>query len=262
MNANEHRYLDLLRRLRDRGTFKDDRTGTGTLSLFGEQIRLDLEHFPLLTTKRVRWKSVMHELLWFLRGDTDLSYLHEHGVHFWDPWADDRGHVGPLYGAAWRHLFGVDQVKNLVRGLNDDPDSRRHVVTTWHPAHLGEMALPPCHVMFQCYVLDSELSMHVYMRSCDAFIGLPFNIASYALLSRMLCHVCQLHPGELVFSFGDLHLYANHVDEADTQLQRTPYAPPQVILDDGVARLDDFTWQDIQLVNYLHHPEIVAPVAV
>ncbi len=262
-------YHRLLRKVIDHGTYRADRTGTGTWSVFGEQCRYPLaETFPLLTTKKLHLKSIIHELLWFLRGESNLGYLHEHGVTIWDEWADADGDLGPIYGVQWRGWQGApgapvhDQIANLVRGLREQPHSRRHLVSAWNVGRLGEMKLPPCHVLFQCYVAQGRLSCQLYQRSADLFLGVPFNIASYSLLTLMLAQVCDLQPGEFVHTFGDLHLYANHIDQARLQLGREPRPLPRMRINPDVRTIDGFGYQDFTLENYDPWPAIKAPIAV
>ena len=261
-------YLDLLRRVRHEGHIKGDRTGTGTRSLFGAQMRFDLsESFPLLTTKRVHWKSVAHELLWFLRGDSNLAYLRENGVTIWDEWADPDGELGPVYGVQWRSWptpdgRSIDQLADVVRRIRADPDSRRLLVSAWNVAELDKMALPPCHVLFQFYVADGRLSCQLYQRSADLFLGVPFNIASYALLTRITAQVCGLLAGEFIHTLGDVHLYLNHTEQADIQLERAPRPLPRLELEPSIRELDDFRCEHLRLVDYDPHPRIPAPIAV
>jgi thymidylate synthase len=261
-------YLALLRDVRDHGVPKNDRTGTGTLSVFGRQLRFDLAAgFPAVTTKKLHLRSVIHELLWFLRGDTNVEYLHEHGVTIWDEWADERGDLGPVYGAQWRSWPAadgatVDQMAWVVDEIRKNPDSRRLVVSAWNPAALAQMALPPCHVMFQFWVARGRLSCQLYQRSADLFLGLPFNIASYALLTCMVAQVTDLEPGELVHTLGDAHLYRNHLAQADLQLSRTPYPLPRLSLDPSVRSLFAFEERHIRILDYRFHPAIKAPIAV
>ena len=261
-------YLELLDRLRRTGLRKDDRTGTGALSLFGEQMRFDLaQGFPLLTTKKLHVKSIVHELLWFLQGSTNIRYLKEHGVGIWDEWADADGDLGPVYGRQWRSWptpdgRHVDQISRLVEGLKRDPDSRRHIVSAWNVGELDQMALPPCHCLFQFYVADGKLSCQLYQRSADMFLGVPFNIASYALLTMMVAQVTELKPGAFIHTFGDVHLYLNHLDQADEQLRRTPRALPRMDINSDVTSLFDFAYEDFKLLNYDQHPAIRAEVAV
>ncbi len=274
-------YLDLMRQVRDRGARKQDRTGTGTLSLFGYQMRFDLaEGFPLVTTKRLHLRSIVHELLWLLRGDTNTAYLHEHGVSIWDEWADEQGNLGPIYGYQWRswpapdgHL--IDQMSDVVERIRAKPDSRRLIVSAWNPADLpdesvspqanvlnGRMALAPCHSFFQFYVAEGRLSCQLYQRSADIFLGVPFNIASYALLTLMVAQVTGLQPGDLVHTLGDAHLYLNHLGQVEIQLAREPFPLAQMKLNPGVDSLFGFRFEDFELVGYQAHPHIKAPVAI
>ena len=261
-------YLGLLRRVLTEGVEKPDRTGTGTLSLFGCQVRFDLGiGFPVVTTKRLHIKSVIHELLWFLRGDTNVRSLHEHGVTIWDEWADVNGDLGPVYGAQWRAWQSadggtIDQISRVVDDLKTDPDSRRLLVSAWNVGEIERMALPPCHCLFQLYVAGGRLSCQVYQRSADVFLGVPFNIASYALLTMMLAQVTGHVPGDLIHTLGDVHLYLNHLDQARTQLGRSPYALPRMRLNPEVQSLFDFSASDFTLEDYRHHPPIAAPIAV
>jgi thymidylate synthase len=261
-------YLDLMRRALDEGIQKADRTGTGTLSVFGHQMRFDLaEGFPLVTTKKVHLKSIIHELLWFLSGDTNIRYLKDHGVHIWDAWADESGDLGPVYGAewrAWRTPDGgtIDQIKWVEEEIRRNPDSRRLIVTGWNPADIGRQALPPCHTLFQFYVADGRLSCQLYQRSGDIFLGVPFNIASYALLTLMMAQVTGLKPGDFVHTFGDAHLYLNHLDQAREQLRRQPRRLPTMRLNPDVHRIFDFVYEDFELVDYDPHPHIKAAVSV
>ena len=261
-------YLDLMRHVREHGTFKSDRTGTGTYSVFGHQMRFDLsEGFPLVTTKKCHLKSIIHELLWFLQGDTNIKYLQENGVRIWDEWADENGELGPVYGYQWRSWpapngGSVDQISKLVEMIKKNPDSRRLIVSAWNPALVDEMALPPCHALFQFYVANGKLSCQLYQRSADIFLVVPFNIASYALLTLMVAQVCDLQPGEFIWSGGDCHLYANHLEQADLQLTREPLPPPTMKLNPDVKDLFAFRFEDFELVGYEAHPHIKAPVAV
>ena len=298
-------YLDLLRHVLEHGKFKADRTGTGTFSLFGAQTRFDLrENFPVLTTKKLHLRSIIYELLWFLRGDRNVRYLQDNKVTIWDEWADERGDLGPVYGKQWRNwvktrsrprenldsfstqpsLFdlgesngetivtpagprvrskhGIDQIATVIEQIKKNPDSRRLIVSAWNVADIDSMALPPCHALFQFYVSDGELSCQLYQRSADIFLGVPFNIASYALLTLMVAQVCGLKPGDFVHTFGDLHLYANHVEQAKLQLSRGPRPLPQMKLNPAVKKIDDFKFEDFELVNYDPHPGIKAPIAV
>ena len=261
-------YHTLLRRILDEGVAKSDRTGTGTLSVFGHQMRFDLgEGFPLVTTKRLHLKAIVHELLWFLAGDTNVGYLRENGVSIWDEWADEAGDLGPVYGKQWRSWEKpdggtVDQIAWVLDEIRRNPDSRRLVVSAWNPADLDRMALAPCHCLFQFYVAEGRLSCQLYQRSADAFLGVPFNIASYALLTHMIAHVTGHQPGDFVHSFGDAHLYLNHLEQARTQLAREPRALPQLRLNPAVRSLFDFAYDDIAIEGYEPHPAIRAPVAV
>lgn len=262
-------YLDLLQHVLVHGYEKSDRTGTGTLAVFGHQSRYDLaEGFPLVTTKKLHTRSIFHELLWFLRGDTNVRSLNEVGVSIWDEWADpETGELGPVYGKQWRSWpkpdgQSVDQIQALVEGLRKTPNSRRHTVTAWNPGQLEEMALPPCHCLFQFFVADGRLSCQLYQRSADIFLGVPFNIASYALLTHMVAQVVDLEPGEFIHTLGDAHLYINHLEQARTQLERTPHALPTLKLNPEVRELDGFVYEDIEVVGYESHPHIKAPVAV
>jgi len=261
-------YLDLMRHVRDHGTFKSDRTGTGTYSVFGYQMRFDLgAGFPLVTTKKCHLKSIIHELLWFLQGDTNIRYLKENGVRIWDEWADENGDLGPVYGYQWRNWpapngEAIDQIAKLVAMLKSNPDSRRLIVSAWNPALVDQMALPPCHALFQFYVADGKLSCQLYQRSADIFLGVPFNIASYALLTLMLAQVAGLQPGDFVWTGGDCHLYANHLEQADLQLAREPLALPTMKLNPEVKDLSAFRFEDFELQNYEAYPHIKAPVAV
>jgi thymidylate synthase len=261
-------YLDLMEHVLSRGAEKRDRTGTGTLSVFGHQMRFDLdEGFPLLTTKKLHLKSIIHELLWFLRGETNIRYLKEHGVRIWDEWADENGELGPVYGSQWRSWPAqdgktIDQIANVVEMIRKNPDSRRLIVTAWNPAEVDRMALPPCHCLFQFYVADGRLSCQLYQRSADIFLGVPFNIASYALLTMMVAQVTNLKPGEFIHTFGDAHLYLNHVEQARTQLSRTPHTLPAMTLNPDVRDLFAFRYEDFTLAGYEPHPHIAAKVAV
>lgn len=261
-------YLHLLQHILDNGTEKSDRTGTGTISCFGYQMRFDLQKgFPLVTTKKLHLKSIIYELLWFLKGDTNIAYLKEHNVSIWDEWADANGALGPVYGKQWRSWEGADgkvhdQIKDVLHQLNNNPDSRRIIVNAWNVADLPQMALSPCHALFQFYVANGRLSCQLYQRSADVFLGVPFNIASYALLTMMIAQVCNLQYGEFIHTFGDVHLYNNHIEQARLQLTREPYPLPRMQLNPGVKDLFDFTFEDFSLENYVAHPHIKAPVAV
>jgi len=261
-------YLSLLKEVRDQGIPKQDRTGTGTLSLFGAQLRFNLsEGFPAVTTKLLHWPSVAHELLWFIRGESNVRYLHEHGVTIWDEWANPEGDLGPVYGVQWRSWptptgENIDQLQNVIHEIKNNPNSRRLLVSAWNVGQLEKMALLPCHVMFQFYVAQGRLSCHLYQRSADIFLGLPFNIASYALLTEMISYVSNLEPGDLVVSLGDVHLYNNHLTQADQQLEREPFSPPRLEINGNIRALEDFAFENFSLSNYKHHPKITAPVAV
>lgn len=261
-------YLDLLQHILDTGVEKSDRTGTGTLSCFGYQIRFDLQKgFPLVTTKKLHLKSIIYELLWFLKGETNTAWLKEHGVRIWDEWADENGELGPVYGKQWRSWEGadgktVDQVTDLVRQIKNNPDSRRLIISAWNVAELPQMALMPCHALFQFYVANGKLSCQLYQRSADVFLGVPFNIASYALLTMMIAQVCDLEPGEFIHTFGDVHIYSNHMEQVKLQLSRKPYPLPVMKLNPAVKNIFDFKFEDFTLENYQSHPAIKAPVAV
>jgi thymidylate synthase len=261
-------YLDLVKHIIETGTNKSDRTGTGTRSVFGYQMRFDLSKgFPLVTTKKCHLKSIIYELLWFLQGDTNISYLKENNVKIWDEWADENGNLGPVYGKQWRSWQGadgveVDQVKDLIHQIKNNPDSRRMIISAWNVADLPKMKLMPCHCLFQFYVANGKLSCQLYQRSADVFLGVPFNIASYALLTMMIAQVCNLQPGEFVHSFGDVHLYSNHFEQANLQLTRTPFPLPTMKINTGVKDIFSFTFEDFELMNYVSHPAIKAPVAV
>lgn len=261
-------YLDLMRLARDTGVTKTDRTGTGTRSIFGHQLRFDLAAgFPLVTTKKLHLKSIVHELLWFLAGDTNIAYLKANGVSIWDDWADANGDLGPVYGHQWRSWPApdgtkIDQIRNLLEQIKNNPDSRRLIVSAWNVADVDHMALPPCHCLFQFYVAEGRLSCQLYQRSADIFLGVPFNIASYALLTMMVAQVTGLKPGEFIHTFGDAHLYLNHLEQADKQLQRAPKKLPVMHINPDVTSLFDFTYDDFRLEGYEAHPHIAAPVAV
>lgn len=261
-------YLDLMRHVLAKGVRKDDRTGTGTYSVFGHQMRFDLaQGFPLVTTKRLHVRSIVHELLWFLKGDTNVAYLNQNGVTIWDEWANENGELGPVYGAQWRSWptrdgGTIDQIADVIQRIKTNPDSRRLIVTAWNPADVDRMALPPCHCLFQFYVADGRLSCQLYQRSADIFIGVPFNIASYALLTHMVAHVTRLKPGEFIHTLGDAHLYANHIGQAEAQIAREPLPLPRLIIKRDVKDIDSFRFDDFEIVNYQSHPHIAAPVAV
>lgn len=261
-------YLELMRLVRDTGTRKDDRTGTGTLSRFGHQMRFDLgAGFPMVTTKKLHLRSIIHELLWFLKGETNIAYLKENGVSIWDEWADANGELGPVYGYQWRSWptpdgRHIDQISQVIEQLRNNPDSRRMIVSAWNVADLDKMALAPCHAFFQFYVAEGKLSCQLYQRSADIFLGVPFNIASYALLTLMMAQVCDLQPGEFIHTLGDAHLYLNHLEQADEQLNRTPYSLPTLKINPQVRSLFAFTFDDFELCDYQCHPHIKAPVAV
>jgi thymidylate synthase len=261
-------YLDLLRHILDRGIRKADRTGVGTLSVFGYQMRFDLAAgFPLLTTKRLHVKSIIHELLWFLAGETNVKYLQAHGVHIWDEWADAQGELGPIYGRQWRSWRAadgrtIDQIGQVIEQIRRNPDSRRLIVSAWNVGEIEQMALPPCHVLFQFYVADGTLSCQLYQRSADVFLGVPFNIASYALLTMMVAQVCDLRPGEFIHTLGDAHLYLNHLEQAQLQLTRTPRPLPRMRINPEVRSIFDFRYEDFTLIGYDPHPHIAAAVAV
>lgn len=263
-----HQYLDLLQHILDHGVQKNDRTGTGTLSVFGYQMRFDLQQgFPLLTTKKLHLKSIIHELIWFLRGETNVRYLQENGVRIWNEWADAQGELGPVYGAqwrAWRTADGrvMDQISQVIEQIKTTPHSRRLMVSAWNVGELDRMALPPCHVLFQFYVAEGRLSCQMYQRSADVFLGVPFNIASYALLTMMVAQVCGLQPGEFVHTLGDAHLYLNHLEQAQLQLTRQPYPPPEMRLNPEIENIFDFTYEDFELVNYQAHPHIKAEISI
>lgn len=261
-------YLDLLTHVLNNGTKKEDRTGTGTYSVFGYQTRYDLsEGFPMVTTKKLHLKSIIHELLWFLSGDTNIKYLKDNGVRIWDEWADENGDLGPVYGYQWRSWPApdgrhIDQISNLVEMIKKNPDSRRLIVSAWNPALIEEMALPPCHCLFQFYVANGKLSCQLYQRSADIFLGVPFNIASYSLLTLMIAQVCGLKPGEFVHTLGDAHLYSNHIEQAREQIIRKPFPLPEMHLNPHVTNIFDFKFEDFELVGYEAHPTIKAPIAV
>ena len=261
-------YLDLMNEILEKGTKKSDRTGTGTLSVFGRQLRFDLsEGFPLVTTKKLHLRSIIYELLWFLRGDTNIKYLKDNGVSIWDEWADENGELGPVYGHQWRSWpapegRSIDQISQVIQQIKKKPDSRRHIVTAWNPAEVDKMALPPCHALFQFYVADGKLSCQLYQRSADIFLGVPFNIASYALFTMMVAQVCDLQPGEFIHTFGDAHIYNNHIEQLELQLSRDPKPLPKMILNPEVKNIFDFTFEDFTLEGYEPHPHIKGAVAV
>ena len=261
-------YLSLLGHIMESGVLKSDRTGTGTKSVFGYQMRFDLQKgFPLLTTKKVHLKSIIYELLWFIKGDTNIKYLNDHGVTIWDEWADKNGNLGPVYGSQWRSWKGADgkvtdQLSSLIEGIKMNPDSRRHIISAWNPAEVDKMALPPCHAMFQFYVANGRLSCQLYQRSADVFLGVPFNIASYALLTMMVAQVCGLNPGEFIHTFGDAHIYTNHFDQVNLQLSRDTRQLPVMKLNPAIESIFDFKFEDFILEGYDPHPGIKAPIAV
>ncbi len=260
-------YHQLMQHVLDHGARKEDRTGTGTLSVFGYQMRFNLQDgFPLVTTKKLHLKSIIHELLWFLKGETNIKYLKENGVSIWDEWADEEGNLGPVYGAQWRSWNSVqgpiDQISQLINQIKNNPDSRRHLVSAWNVGELDKMALPPCHILFQFYVANGRLSCQLYQRSADIFLGVPFNIASYALFTMMMAQVCELQPGDFVHTFGDAHLYLNHLEQAKLQLSRQPRPLPQMNINPDVKSIFDFRFEDFTLVNYDPHPHIKAQVAI
>jgi thymidylate synthase len=266
--AAMQQYLSLLQHILDNGVEKTDRTGTGTKSVFGYQMRFDLSQgFPLVTTKKVHMRSIIHELLWFLKGETNIAYLKENNVSIWDEWADENGELGPVYGKQWRSWEGangvvIDQVKDLIAQIKKNPDSRRLIISAWNVADLPKMALMPCHTIFQFYVAEGKLSCQLYQRSADVFLGVPFNIASYALLTMMIAQVCDLEPGDFVHTFGDVHIYSNHMEQVNLQLRRTPFALPTMKLNTAVKDIFEFKFEDFTLENYQSHPAIKAPVAV
>lgn len=261
-------YLDLLRDVRDNGVYRPDRTGTGTYSVFGRQMRFDLsEGFPLVTTKKMFLRGIIHELLWFLSGETNIKYLHDHDVHIWDEWADEQGELGPVYGAQWRSWKtpdgqAIDQISRVVKDLRENPYSRRHIVSAWNVSEVDQMALPPCHLLFQFYVANGRLSCQLYQRSADMLLGVPFNMASYALLTMMMAQVCDLEPGDFVHTLADTHIYMNHFEQVGIQLSREPYPLPTMVLNPEVRDLFAFRIEDFTLRDYLSHPMIKAPIAV
>ena len=261
-------YLDLMEKVLNEGQKKSDRTGTGTLSIFGYQMEFDLSiGFPLVTTKKVHLKSIIHELIWFLQGSTNIAYLKENGVSIWDEWADENGDLGPVYGAQWRswpdgNNGTIDQIQNLINSINDNPDSRRHIVSAWNPALVDEMALPPCHSLFQFYVANGELSCQLYQRSADIFLGVPFNIASYSLFTHMIAHVCNLDVGDFIHTFGDAHIYTNHFDQVQLQITRKTRPLPQLVINRKVKNVFDFKFEDFEIMNYDPHPHIKGVVSI
>ncbi len=261
-------YLDLLSHVLENGNVKEDRTGTGTKSVFGYQMRFNLEEgFPLVTTKKLHLRSIIHELLWFLQGNTNIKYLHENKVTIWDEWADKNGDLGPIYGKQWRNWKtndgkAIDQISEVIEQIKTNPDSRRLLVNAWNVGQISQMALPPCHILFQFYVANNKLSCQLYQRSADIFLGVPFNIASYALLTHMIAQVCNLGVGDFVHSFGDAHIYSNHFDQARLQLSRNPYPLPELKLNKDIKNIFDFRFEDIEIINYQSHPTIKAPIAV
>jgi thymidylate synthase len=261
-------YLDLARHILENGAQKTDRTGTGTISVFGYQMRFDLQAgFPLVTTKKLHLRSIIYELLWFLNGDTNIKYLKDNGVSIWDEWADKDGNLGPVYGYQWRSWPGpggakIDQISKVIDQIKEKPDSRRHIVSAWNPAEVDSMALPPCHALFQFYVADNKLSCQLYQRSADCFLGVPFNIASYALLLEMVAQQCDLIPGEFIWTGGDVHLYANHVEQAKLQLLREPFPLPKLVIKRRPGSMFEYEFEDFEIVNYQSHPPIKAPIAV
>ncbi|HEY9006079.1 MAG TPA: thymidylate synthase [Ohtaekwangia sp.] len=261
-------YLDLMKDILENGASKTDRTGTGTLSVFGRQMRFDLSQgFPLVTTKKLHLRSIIYELLWFLNGDTNIKYLNDNGVTIWDEWADENGELGPVYGHQWRSWpapdgIQIDQITQVINQIKQKPDSRRHIVTAWNPAEVDKMALPPCHALFQFYVAEGKLSCQLYQRSADFFLGVPFNIASYALMTYMFAQQCDLEPGDFVWTGGDVHLYTNHIEQARLQLSREPYALPTLNIKRKPASIFEYQFEDFEILNYQAHPSIKAPIAV
>ncbi|WP_333820291.1 thymidylate synthase [Ohtaekwangia sp.] len=261
-------YLDLMKDILENGASKTDRTGTGTLSVFGRQMRFDLSQgFPLVTTKKLHLRSIIYELLWFLNGDTNIKYLNDNGVTIWDEWADENGELGPVYGHQWRSWpapdgIQIDQITQVINQIKQKPDSRRHIVTAWNPAEVDKMALPPCHALFQFYVAEGKLSCQLYQRSADFFLGVPFNIASYALMTYMFAQQCDLEPGDFVWTGGDVHLYTNHIEQARLQLSRKPYALPTLNIKRKPASIFEYQFEDFEILNYQAHPSIKAPIAV
>lgn len=256
-------YHDMLNHILENGYEKGDRTGTGTISVFGYQIRFNLrEGFPLLTTKKVFTKGIIHELLWFLQGNTNIKYLTDNGVHIWDEWADENGDLGPVYGSQWRNWNGIDQIANVIEQIKKNPDGRRHIVSAWNPEQVDNMALPPCHTLFQFYVIGDRLSCQLYQRSADAFLGVPFNIASYALLTEMIAQQCDLDVGDFVHTFGDLHIYSNHLEQVKEQLSRDFRELPVLNIKNKPASIDDYKYEDFEILDYNPHPTIKAPIAI
>lgn len=260
-------YLELLQHVKENGIKKEDRTGTGTISVFGHQMRFDLsEGFPLVTTKQCHLKSIIYELLWFLQGNTNIKYLNDHGVTIWDEWADENGDLGPVYGAQWRSWHTgegtIDQITEVIHQIKTNPDSRRLIVSAWNVGEINKMALAPCHALFQFYVADGKLSCQLYQRSADIFLGVPFNIASYALLTMMIAQVCDLQAGDFVHTFGDAHIYLNHMEQVDTQLAREPHPLPEMKLNQDVKDIFKFEYEDFDLINYQYHEKIIAPIAI
>jgi thymidylate synthase len=268
LESQMKQYLDLMDEILRTGARKSDRTGTGTLSLFGRQLRFDLaEGFPLVTTKKLHLRSIIYELLWFLNGDTNIKYLNDNGVTIWNEWADENGELGPVYGHQWRSWPApdgrqIDQITQVINQIKSKPDSRRHIVTAWNPAEVDKMALPPCHALFQFYVADGKLSCQLYQRSADYFLGVPFNIASYALMTHLFAQQCDLLPGEFVWTGGDVHIYTNHIDQTNLQLSRQPYALPQLNIKRRPPSIFEYQFEDFEIVNYQSHPSIKAPIAV
>jgi len=266
--TNMKQYLELMNEILEKGVKKSDRTGTGTISVFGRQLRFDLsEGFPLVTTKKLHLRSIIYELLWFLRGETNIKYLKDNGVSIWDEWADENGELGPVYGHQWRSWptpngKSIDQISQVIQQIKQKPDSRRHIVTAWNPSEVDKMALPPCHALFQFYVAEGRLSCQLYQRSADYFLGVPFNIASYALLTFMFAQQCDLLPGDFVWTGGDVHLYVNHLDQAKLQLERVPFALPQLEVKRKPASIFDYVYDDFEVLNYRAHPSIKASIAV
>ena len=261
-------YLELLRRILEDGEDKGDRTGTGTKSIFGHQMRFDLsQSFPAVTTKKIHWPSVIHELLWIISGETNVKYLQENKVRIWNEWADEKGDLGPVYGKKWRKWESnegdvIDQIKNSIELIKTNPDSRRIIISAWNVGELDKMALMPCHAFFQFFVCDGKLSCQLYQRSADAFLGVPFNISSYSLLTCMMAQVCDLKPGEFIWTGGDCHLYKNHLDQAKLQVSRVPLKLPKLELNTSITDIDDFSYEDIKIIDYVHHPHISAPISI